>query len=101
VAISFYKEALQEDSTFTDRTGIAPALRLLDQAIRIRPADAYYWSSRGDVLRKAGRRSEAVQNYRKALSLLPAEDAAARAEIEAALAGVSRALPLPPSPPGE
>jgi tetratricopeptide (TPR) repeat protein len=108
VAISFYREALARDAAHTDamnnlalllaqdESGTVEALQLLDEAIRRQPADAYYWSSRGDVLRAAGRSAEATENYKKALELLPSGDHKARAQVEAALAAVP-AGPLPAS----
>jgi tetratricopeptide (TPR) repeat protein len=112
VAIAFYREALAADSTHADSMNnlalllaadpgsIDEALRLLDNAIRRHPEDGYYWSSRGDVRRSAGREEEAQEDYRRALSLLPEEDAAARAVVEAALhadsSGTETRLPLAP-----
>lgn len=113
VAISFYREALAADSTHTDTmnnlallldddpTSIDEALLLLDKAIRRHPQDGYYWSSRAEVRRKAGQVEEARADYKRALSLLPPEDAAARAEVEAALnavpSGTETRLPLAPA----
>jgi len=113
VAVSFYREALAADSLHTDSMNnlalllaedpakIEEALGLLDQAIRRHPEDGYYWSSRGEVRRKAGQEEEAIQDYRRALLLLPEEDTEARAEVEAAISatpkGAETRLPLSPA----
>lgn len=107
VAVAFYRESLLADPSFTDAAnnlallladepaGIDEALLLLDDAIRAKPEDAYIRSSKGEVLRKSGREAEARDEFTKALQLLPAEDTAARAAIEAMLS------PLPDTPPRE
>jgi tetratricopeptide (TPR) repeat protein len=113
VAISFYREALAADSLHTDSmnnlalllaedpTQLQEALELLDRAIRRHPQDGYYWSSRGDVRRKAGQEEEAMQDYRRALLLLPEEDAEARAVVEAAISATPADGRLPLAPPQE
>ncbi len=104
VAVDFYRKALAADPANGDAMNnlalllagdpetIDEALRLLDAAIEKNPQDAYYLSSRGEVRRKAGREAEARADFEKALQLLPADDAAARAEIEAMMRA-----PLPDS----
>ncbi len=105
VAAAFYRDALAANPAMTDAmnnlalllaedpSGVEEALRLLDDAIARRPDDAYYLSSRGEVLLRAGRVDEARAELRRALEKLPAEDAAAREAIEALL--------LPGTSPGE
>jgi len=112
VAITFYRQALAADSTYTDAMNnlallldddpatIEEALHLLDEATRRHPEDGYYLSSRAEVRRKAGREEEALYDYRRALSLLPKEDTEARAQVEAAMHasphGPETRLPLAP-----
>ncbi len=104
VAIDFYRQALSADPASTDTMNnlallladdparIDEALRLLDDAIARNTKDAYYHSSRGEVLLKAGREAEARASLTKALELLPPEEREARAQIEALLG-----TPLPDS----
>jgi tetratricopeptide (TPR) repeat protein len=97
VAITFYRQALAVDSTYADAMNnlallldddpatLEEALHLLEEATRRHPEDGYYLASRAEVRRKAGQEEEALQDYRRALTMLPAEDVEARAQVEAAL----------------
>ena len=47
------------------------AIALLDEAVLDRPTDSAAWVLRGHVLREIGRPAEAIDAYRRAISLRP------------------------------
>ncbi|MEM7544402.1 MAG: M48 family metalloprotease [Pseudomonadota bacterium] len=49
------------------------ALEAVDALIAMRPEDPYYWELKGQILFESGRGPEAVEPYRKAVSLAPNE----------------------------
>ena len=63
--------------------GIPEALELIDRALSVSPADPYYVASRGEILWRAERLTEARVDFERALELLPPDDSAARDEVRA------------------
>lgn len=49
------------------------ALEAIDKLIGMRPNDPYYWELKGQILQESGRGPQAVEPYRKAVSLAPDE----------------------------
>lgn len=49
------------------------AMATVERLIELRPEDPYYWELKGQILFESGRGKEAVEPYRKAVSLAPDE----------------------------
>lgn len=49
------------------------ALAAVDELIALRPEDPYYWELKGQIFFESGRAPEAIEPYRKAVSLAPDE----------------------------
>ncbi|MEL7462572.1 MAG: M48 family metalloprotease [Pseudomonadota bacterium] len=49
------------------------ALAEIDELIALRPEDPFYWELKGQIYFESGRAAEAVEPYRKAVSLAPEE----------------------------
>ncbi|QIE54560.1 M48 family metalloprotease [Pikeienuella piscinae] len=49
------------------------SLKAVEQLIALRPNDPYYWELKGQILFESGRGADAVEPYRRAVSLAPNE----------------------------
>jgi tetratricopeptide (TPR) repeat protein len=65
-----------------DANGRGEALELIEEVVRRRPQDGYFLASRGEIRWRSGDAPGALQDFRRALELVPASDAEARREIE-------------------
>ncbi|MDP6529885.1 MAG: hypothetical protein QGI43_09380 [Gemmatimonadota bacterium] len=96
-AIALYRATLAVNPSHTDAMnnlalllaqrpeGVPESLDLLTEAVRRMPEDPYYLASRGEVRLAAGDHDGAREDLRRALRLLPATDAGARAQVEGLL----------------
>jgi tetratricopeptide (TPR) repeat protein len=65
-----------------DAKGRGEAQELIEDVVRRRPDDGYFLASRGEIRWRSGDAAGALQDFRRALELVPASDAEARREIE-------------------
>jgi tetratricopeptide (TPR) repeat protein len=99
-AVQFYREVLRADPDHLDArnnlalllardsAGREEARALIEEVVRRRPDDGYFLASRGEIRWRAGDAPGALEDFRRALALVPATDAPARAEIEAWIARI-------------
>ncbi len=91
-AEAMYRDVLVADPAHLDarnnlalilaRTGRTDeAMTRIDEALARAPEDPYYIASKAEILWWRGDRGGALDGFRRALDLLPAEDAAAREEV--------------------
>lgn len=61
--------AMREAVAWHQRANLKMALPLIDQALKIRPKDAYYWDLKGEILLKSRQPKAAVSAYANAVKL--------------------------------
>ncbi len=67
------------------RGGLEAALQEIDQLIKVRPSNPYFWEVKGDMLMRSGKSREAIPFLRKAIKLSPVKAPLMEVQLATAL----------------